>query len=259
MKIGVFDSGVGGITVLAELVRRFPAADFVYLGDTANVPYGPKSSTQIERLSRDCAQQLKRKQVDAVVVACNTASSLALPAIREEMGKTPVFGVVRPGAQAVVEALQGQSKPVLVLATHATVRSQAYGKILRDLVTAGVTEQACPLLVPMIEEGWLDHPILHQTLREYLGPHGKNAGVALLGCTHYPWIQPAIEKALPGWKVINSAQSVADTLEREGLIPRDSSRRGQIEWLFTDPYAVPAFAQRWIQALGQSPQERLLK
>jgi glutamate racemase len=249
MKIGVFDSGVGGITVLSELRRRFPGLEYVYLGDTAHVPYGPKSPAQIERLSRDCARVLRGKGVEALVVACNTASSLALPAIREEMGAVPVFGVVQPGAQAALDAWSDGS-PVLVLATRATVNSQAYGQSIRGgNASVTVIEQACPLLVPMIEEGWIDHPILHQTIREYVESHARahSAGVALLGCTHYPWIQDAIQKALPGWKVINSAQAIAELLGKQGVVDRADRGRGKVEWIFTDPAAVPAFAKKWVQ------------
>jgi len=280
MKIGVFDSGIGGLTVLAELRKRFPEAAYVYLGDTANVPYGTKSPAQIERLARDGARWMRELAVDALVVACNTASSLALEAIREEMGEVPVFGVVGPGVQAVLEALAPAGPeggvvaselitPILVLATTATVRSEAYGRTLREALTPDaigtlplpIIEQACPLLVPMIEEGWIDHPILHQTLREYVGGHTANysGGIVLLGCTHYPWIQAAVQKALPGWRVINSAQSVADALSRSdwGLGKGNGKSEGKgpadapgVEWIFTDPQAVPAFARRWMEDLS---------
>jgi glutamate racemase len=272
MRIGVFDSGVGGITVLAELRGRFPDAEYVYLGDTANLPYGTKSAAQIERLSRDCARHLKGLGVEALVVACNTASAHALDAIREEMSGIPVLGVVKPGVEAVLKALpeagddlDAITAPILVLATTATVRSQAYGRTIRNLLHADLSgrlplpiiEQACPLLVPMIEEGWIDHPILEQTLREYVGMHVRTygAGVALLGCTHYPWIQAAVERALPGWKVVNSAESVADSLEREGIVHAPlkcaPSPPSKIQWIFTDPLAVPAFARKWMEALSE--------
>jgi glutamate racemase len=271
MRVGVFDSGVGGLTVLSELRKRFPDAEYVYLGDTAHLPYGSKSASQIEMLSRECAQKLKAKNIDALVVACNTASSLALPAIREVMGQIPVFGMVESGVQAVLYALppdieadpdhDSMTVTILVLATSATVRSGAYGETLRQALFSDVEgrlplpiiEQACPLLVPMIEEGWLDHPILHQTIQEYVGIHGRSAsgGIVLLGCTHYPWIQAAIEKALPGWKVINSAQAIADLLERQGILgakaPRKSANPSRVEWIFTDRYSIPAFARKWME------------
>lgn len=245
MKIGVFDSGVGGMTVLSELRRAFGAQQFVYLGDTAHVPYGTKSPAQVIQLSVDCASLLKSKGVDAVVVACNTASSLALPEIQKTCGSSVrVIGMVEPGVKAAASAHQKMGvprAPILVLATRATVKSGAYGSRLRALGLT-VIEQACPLLVPMIEEGWTDHAVLHQTIAEYVKPHQEahSVGVALLGCTHYPWIQDAFEKALPGWTAVNSASAVAEHLKAEGgLAP--TSGPGQVEWIFTDPDAIPAF------------------
>lgn len=268
MRIGVFDSGIGGITVLSELKRRMPEATYIYLGDTAHVPYGTKSPAQIERLSSDCALMLQAKKIDALVVACNTASSLALDAIRKVMGPVPVLGVVEPGVTAALSALNkailslrlSREAPVLVLATRATVQSRAYGINLRKVLKTSVIEQACPLLVPMIEEGWTDHPILHQTIAEYVTTHVKNQkpGIALLGCTHYPWIQQAFEKALPGWTVVNSAQAVANALESDfnsgklGPKPNNGQRskkseKTEVEWIFTDPQAVPGFARKLIE------------
>lgn len=278
MKLGVFDSGVGGITVLRELRKAFPGIDYVYLGDTAHVPYGTKSAAQIERFSVDCARTLKDRGIEALVVACNTASSLVLPAIRVAIAPIPVLGVVEPGVGATVAAVRSMSlapvsasegaeiedtseaPPVLVLATRATVNSHAYGKALSALLPSSeIIEQACPLLVPMIEEGWTDHPILHQTIQEYVGPHlrvlGDRAGVALLGCTHYPWIQAAFERALPGWTVVNSASAVTAGVAEAfaGVMPAvtaigaaGSNATATIEWIFTDPLSVPAFARAFM-------------
>lgn len=254
MRVGVFDSGIGGITVLHELRRAIPDADFVYLGDTAHVPYGTKSPTQIERLSGDCARTLRARGVDAVVVACNTASSWALDAVRDVMGRVPVLGVVEPGVLSAIRALEGVPRPatMLVLATRATVRSGYYGRLLRRALegkSVSVIEQACPLLVPMIEEGWVDHPILKQTVAEYVSAyaHIGKSGVALLGCTHYPWIHRAFEEALPGWKVVNSAHAVAEALSASDGGPRARAKPGKVEWIFTDPEAVPKFALHLIQ------------
>lgn len=264
MKIGVFDSGVGGITVLSELKKQLPpSVRFVYLGDTAHVPYGPKSSAQIQKLSVDAVEILKSKGIKALVVACNTAASHAMPAIRKAMDPIPVFGVVEPGIEAALAGLKNlqAGRPLLVFATRATVRSQAYRKALHALQkkerkkasVIPIFEQACPLLVPMIEEGWLDHPILHQTIAEYVKPYArKKPGVALLGCTHYPWIHSAFEKALPGWTVVNSAHAVAQYLKRSDWFKERSKKvkplKGEpVEWIFTDPEVVPEFARKWIQ------------
>lgn len=255
MKIGVFDSGIGGITVLTELRARFPFEEYVYFGDTAHVPYGTKSPAQIRMLSADCCRVLKSKNIELLIVACNTASSLALPYIKEVMGAVPVFGMVAPGVEAVMDKIS--TKPpktsILILATRATVRSGAYAKALLARLgeNAGeIQEQECPLLVPMIEEGWTDHPILHQTIEEYVRPYKGLKGVALLGCTHYPWIHAAFERALPGWVVINSAQAVTRLLASEKISDTFESLSGKkleaskpIEWIFTDPDVVPAFVR----------------
>ncbi len=254
MKIGVFDSGVGGLTVLAELRKALPEASFVYFGDTANVPYGTKSAEKIESLCRSAAQRISKMGIDALVVACNTASSLALGAIQEELGALPVFGVVEPGVGA---ALQIQVEgPILVLATRATVRSHAYlyrfqermKELGRD--SPALLELACPLLVPLIEEGWIDHSVLHLTLNEYLGAYAArfSSGIAVLGCTHFPWIQAAVEKALPGWVVVNSAQTVAQEVSLKLVSAHlPDERSGEVEWFFSDAPAVPDFARQWIE------------
>lgn len=291
MKIGVFDSGVGGITVLNEIYRcltrpgktlqALRKVEFVYLGDTAHVPYGPKSPSQIESLSVDCARILKNKGVDLLVVACNTASSWALPAIQKVMGKVPVMGVVEAGVKAATDIWLEESRregeprdvPILVLATRATVSSGTYRRLIGERFEAldefpippQVLEQACPLLVPMIEEGWVDHPILKATLQEYVKPHlaRHKSGIALLGCTHYPWLQKEFELALPGFKVINSAQAIAEQLEgvlrelvvqkrRNKAAPKKSLQHKKVEWLFTDPNAIPTFAKETIAQLAAS-------
>lgn len=280
-KIGIFDSGIGGMTVLAELRKSFgDEVQYVYLGDTAHVPYGTKSPAQIERFSVQCAEILKAKNVDLMVVACNTASSWALPAIRRVMEDVPVIGVVEPGANAALQAFSDLDfqGAILVLATRATVQSGAYGKAinrslglisgplgesrnadgsLRIQTKVQVHEQACPLLVPMIEEGWIDHQVLYDTIAEYVAPYRQqhSGGVALLGCTHYPWIHSAFVRALPGWTVVNSASSVARSLGESFLLQQMRSQAGlgsrkmpEVEWIFTDPESVPLFARQWIDA-----------
>ncbi len=253
MKIGVFDSGVGGLTVLDALLSEFPAADFVYLGDTANVPYGTKSPALIEKLCAQGAETLRGEGVEFVVVACNTASSWALPAMQKVLGEVPVLGVVDPGAQAAVDALtrMGSNAEVCVFATRATVSSGIYGRTIRMLAPqTQVTEKACPLLVPLIEEGWVNHPILHATLNEYLASVSKDApGVALLGCTHYPWIAEAFAQALPGWSIVDSAHTVARAARSHSVLwvePRTPRADRKVKWIFTDPDVVPAFARQWM-------------
>jgi len=203
--IGIFDSGFGGLTVLRALLALIPHADYVYLGDTARLPYGSKSRETIARYAVDSLRFLEAQGAELFVVACNTASALALDALHAE-AKVPVIGVIEPGAAAAAqnssaprEALQ---KDVLVLATEATVQSHAYA---RACAAHGLRafEKACPLLVPLVEEGWVDHPVTEEVARIYLAEAFAQAreqniapATVLLGCTHYPLIQPLLARVL---------------------------------------------------------------
>ena len=192
--IGVFDSGFGGLTVLRELLPRVPGAHYLYLGDTARLPYGSKSQVTIARYAVESARFLVERGAQHLVIACNTASALALDEIREGVD-VPVTGVIEP---AVHEAQHRHPKAdVLVLATSATVQSHAYRT---HCAAHGLraTEKACPLLVPLVEEGWVDHPVTHDVLRIYLHEALATCSpeAVLLGCTHYPLIAPAIESVL---------------------------------------------------------------
>lgn len=248
MKIGVFDSGIGGMTVLKELIQAFPDAQYVYYGDTANVPYGTKSSEKIRELCREAAKSLKNRGVDFLVIACNTASALALNIFKNEL-PMPVFGVVEPGVEAVVDSFNrleySQNRRVLILGTKATVHSGIYSREVRKhIIFNEISEQACPLAVPMIEEGWSKHPILLDTLNEYVKNYKNDSipGVALLACTHYPWAQSVFEKALPGWKIVNSAKAVAEYIKNQNLTSAENKSGFEIEWIFTDPKAVTEIA-----------------
>lgn len=218
--IGVFDSGFGGLTVLRALIHRFPRARFVFLGDTARLPYGSKSRRTIARYAAQSAQFLTREQgAEFLVIACNTASALALDAIRESV-TVPVLGVIEPGA-AVARATS-RSGDVLVIATDATVHSHAYAAACETRGLRAI-EKACPLLVPLVEEGWTNHPVTAQVLRIYLdellaqaAAEGLKPDALVLGCTHYPLLRPLIEQTIAqsagaGIRVIDSAESTADT------------------------------------------------
>lgn len=248
MKIGVFDSGIGGMTVLKELIKTFPNEQFIYVGDTANVPYGTKSSEKIRNLCREITATLKNRQIELLVVACNTASSLALNIFRNEL-PIPVVGVVEPGVDAVVESFHQlpyePERRILILGTRATVTSQVYSREIRKHIQFNeISEQACPLVVPMIEEGWIENPILLNTVKEYVGKFGKDKvpGVALLACTHYPWAQAVFEEALPGWTIVNSAKVVTRFIRDQNLVSESAKQSFSIEWLFTDPKAVTEVA-----------------
>jgi glutamate racemase len=212
--IGVFDSGFGGLTVLRALIERLPRARFAFLGDTARLPYGSKSRRTIARYAAQSAQFLVREQgAEFLVIACNTASALALDAIQQAV-PVPVLGVIEPGAAAARAA--SRTGDVLVVATEATVRSHAYAAACGTHGLRAI-EKACPLLVPLVEEGWIDHPVTVEVIDIYLNElraeaaaHNMNPDTLVLGCTHYPLLRRLFEGAVrPGAKVIDSAESVA--------------------------------------------------
>jgi glutamate racemase len=214
--IGVFDSGFGGLTVLRALLDRFPQARFAFLGDTARLPYGSKSRRTIARYAAQSAQFLVREQgAEFLVIACNTASALALDAIQDAV-PVPVLGVIEPGASAARAA--SKTGDVLVIATDATVHSHAYLAACQAQGLRAI-EKACPLLVPLVEEGWINHPVTAEVIRIYLDElnaeakaAGLNPDTLVLGCTHYPLLRALIEAAVPqGVRVIDSAESTAET------------------------------------------------
>jgi len=208
--IGVFDSGIGGLTVAAAIRRHLPNEKILYIGDTARVPYGGKSREIIERYSIEIAQQLLDRGAKAIVIACNTASALAAPRLHELFPEVPVQGVVQPGARAAVAATR--SRCIGVMGTQATVASGAYEKAIAAIAPdASVFSVACPLLVPLIEEGRFDDPVTDQIISCYLMPLlANNVDTLVLGCTHYPFIAPAIARFLgPDIALVDSAQNSA--------------------------------------------------
>lgn len=217
--IGVFDSGFGGLTVLAALISELPHARFAFIGDTARLPYGSKSRRTIARYAVESAQFLVREQgAEFLVIACNTASALALDAIQDAV-PVPVLGVIEPGAEAARAA--SKTGDVLVIATDATVQSHAY-KAACAAQNLRALEKACPLLVPLVEEGWTSHQVTDEVIRIYINElttqattDGLNPDALVLGCTHYPLLRPLIERAVPaGMNVIDSAESTAEAAAR---------------------------------------------
>jgi glutamate racemase len=219
--IGIFDSGIGGLTVLRALRHRLPHESFVYLGDTARLPYGTKTPETIQRYARQAAALLLSQNVKAIVIACNTASAAALDDLRGL--PVPVIGVVEPGAAAACSA--SRSGRIAVLSTEATARSRAYEAAIRAVnPSAIVTPIPCPLLVSFAEEGWTDGPVPEAVVRRYLEPHLHRADSAdcfVLGCTHFPLLKHAIQNVVGPWPLIDSgAAAAADTeatLERRTL------------------------------------------
>lgn len=230
--IGLFDSGVGGLTVLDAVARRLPSENLLYLGDTARLPYGTKSPETVRRYARRAVSLLLSRGVKALVVACNTASALALDAIVEEAGKVPVVGVVEPGARAALRTARGLAgpgaeAPIAVLATEATVASDAYGRAIRSLDPfRTVMNVACPLFVPLAEEGWTGNEVARAAAALYLAPVVEaGARIVVLGCTHYPLLSATIAASLPeGTLLVDSAASTA--AEVEALLGGHSRREG---------------------------------
>lgn len=216
--IGVFDSGVGGLTVLRELRLQVPDEDLVYLGDTARVPYGTKSAPTVRRYAVEAARFLLEQQVKLIVVACNTASAVALEALAENF-QVPIVGVIMPGARRALEVTR--SGRIGVIGTEGTIRSQAYEReILNGRPGVSVFTAACPLFVPLAEEGWADHKIACMAAEEYLRPLLEhNIDTLVLGCTHYPLLKKTLQNvAGDGVTLIDSAEETAKTVA--GLLQR---------------------------------------
>jgi glutamate racemase len=226
LPIGIFDSGVGGLTVYRALHERLPNERFVYLGDTARVPYGTKSLATVERYAVENSRFLAAHGVKLLVVACNTASALALPAIRRAI-RVPVIGVIEPGSRAAVEIAQGGN--IGVIATEATVQSHAYAKAIASMGgAANVIERACPLFVPLAEEGWANSDVARNVASDYLsGLNESTLSVLVLGCTHYPILRDIISETVGREvKLIDSgaatARDVESLLESSDLTHEDA-------------------------------------
>ncbi|HEY5088101.1 MAG TPA: glutamate racemase [Gemmatimonadaceae bacterium] len=236
--IGVFDSGIGGLTVVREIMRQLPEEDIIYFGDTARVPYGPKSPETVTRYAHEITSFLRDQGVKNVVVACNTATAHAVDSLREHFD-LPITGVIEPGARAAVRA--SSARRVGVVGTLGTVSSGAYERAIHALdESMHVTARACPLFVPFVEEGWLDHPALGLVAQDYLTPL-RNIGIdaVVLGCTHYPLIKGVIARTLgPDIRLIDSAEEtageVARLLAERGLRRPPRSERPQLRFIASD-------------------------
>jgi glutamate racemase len=251
--IGVFDSGVGGLTVLQALRERLPDEDFLYLGDTARLPYGTKTASTVRRYALKAANHLAEGNIKLLVVACNTATSFALEALAES-SPVPVVGVVLPGVMA---ALATGAKRVGVIGTEGTIRSGAYQTALSRLrPRIEVAATPCPLLVPLAEEGWGDHPVTDQIARHYLqGLLDWGTETIILGCTHYPMLTPSLQRVVgPRIQLVDSARSVADSVltDHAELIDTTSGRQGSVHIRLTD--ASDRFLRIAESILGGEPE-----
>ncbi len=233
--IGIFDSGVGGLTVCKEIIRQLPGENLIYLGDTARVPYGTKSAQTVERYALEAAGFLVEQGVKLLVVACNTASAVALPALRERY-QLPVIGVIEPGARRAVHSL---NRRIGVIGTEGTINSGRYEEAIRTLLPdAEVFSAACPLFVPLAEEGWADHEVARLASLEYLQPLiAAQIDTLVLGCTHYPLLRNTLQQVLgPSVLLVDSAEEtarcVAELFRAQGL--ERPEHGGQRDFYVTD-------------------------
>jgi glutamate racemase len=252
--IGVFDSGIGGLTVLRELLQRLPKESFVYFGDTARVPYGTKSADTVLRFSRENVRLLLGRGVKMVVVACNTASAEAVPQIGEEFD-VPVVGVIDPGVRAAVRATK--NRRIGVIGTAGTIRSEAYqGGIKRLLPDAEVFSKSCPLFVPLAEEGWVDHDVTRAVAREYLHDHHEiGIDTLVLGCTHYPLLKGVLGHVMgDGVTLVDSAVETAREVDvllgNMGLHRRTGEGGGDFHVVLSD--TSPTFEEVAERFLGRA-------
>jgi len=235
--VGVFDSGVGGLTVVNQLIKSLPQEDIIYFGDTAHLPYGSKSKEAVMRFSLDIANFLQAQRVKIIVVACNTASSFALSSLREKI-EIPVIGVIEPGAQAAVDATRNFK--IGIIGTEGTIKSRAFEEALKKIdKNVKVFSRACPLFVPLVEEGWLDEPETSQIAEKYLSPM-KDEGIdtLILGCTHYPLLKELLSRIM-GQEIslIDTAEATAKAVEKklgEKNLLRKGSRKAVYKFFVSD-------------------------
>ena len=256
--IGVFDSGVGGLTVLRALVTALPDESWIYLGDTARLPYGTKSATTVQRYALRAAEVLVERGIKALVVACNTASAAALPALRERFAHLPVIGVVEPGAAAAVAA--SRTGRIAVIATESTVAGGAYVRAIAALQPdAQVQSLACQVFVALAEEGWIEGEAVlaaaHRYLDGWFATEAAHPDVLLLGCTHFPVLAPVLSQVLgPGVSVVDASAAVAQALRRalaeRGLLALSGHQGSEPLLLATD--GVARFARVGANFLGHA-------
>jgi glutamate racemase len=227
--IGIFDSGVGGLTVFRALKRSLPNESLIYLGDTGRVPYGTRSVETVQRYALEDAAFILSKNVKTIVIACNTASALAASYLREKIS-VPIIGVIRPGARRAIE--MSRNGYIGVIATEATIASGAYERMMLSMRDGlEIISRACPLFVPLAEEGWVNHPVTRQVAEEYLADlRASHVDTLVLGCTHYPILRPLIDQVMGDHiSYVDSGEAVADEvarlLEEQDLLRRGTSER----------------------------------
>lgn len=257
----MFDSGVGGLTVLRALVERIPEADYLYFGDSARLPYGSKSAATVAHYAVGAAHYLQDHGAELLVIACNTATALALDQIKAA-SRVGVIGVVEPGAQAA--ACASRNRKVVVIGTEATVSSHAYRRAL-EAAGIAVREKACPLFVPLVEEGWVEHAVTEQVARIYLSEafaeDFRQSDVLVLGCTHYPLIKPLLRRVAPEHvTIVDSAESTAHAVAEQLRVepienPGSPERRSQPQLKFFATDSAEKFRKMGTRFLGHAVED----
>ena len=236
MSIGVFDSGIGGLTVLKEIRKVLPNEKIFYFGDTARVPYGEKTKELITRYSKEIVEFLLDKEVSAIVVACNTATALALEELKKTF-KIPIIGVIKAGAKTAINTTK--SGNIGVIGTKATVNSKRYEEEIKKLSeNVKVIAKACPLFVPAVEEGILDGKLVNQIIKTYLDDFEKEIDTLILGCTHYPLLKSAIGEIYTNLNIVDPARETAldlkEILEEKNLLKNDATKNREVKYYVTD-------------------------
>ena len=234
--IGIFDSGVGGLTVAKEIFKRLPSCQIIYFGDTARLPYGTKGADFVKRYSLKITEWLLSKNAKVIVIACNTSSAWASDMLKKKFKNIPIFEMITPAVREALEATK--NRKIGIIGTPGTIKSKAYQKKFDSSVK--IYAVSCPLFVPLVEEGWVDNEIAEQIIKKYLDPlKEKGIDTLILGCTHYPLLESAIEKTIDsGIKIINPAKSLAKELEKYlNQNPKLLKRKGAHQFFFSDePY-----------------------
>ena len=260
--IGVFDSGVGGLTNVRALMERLPNESIVYFGDTARVPYGVKSRDTIEAFTAQIVEFLMQNEVKALVIACNTIAAVAGHTVRRLAGNMPVLDVISAGAEAALAT--SRNHHIGIIATSTTVNANAYARAIHaHNPQARVQSQACPLLVPLVEEGWLDHEVTRLTVREYLKPLlAEDLDTLVLGCTHYPLLKPLLKQEAPNLQLVDSALTTAEAtaraLEAAGLLHTGSAPADYRFYVSDIPLRFQTIGERFLgRSLEQIEMMRL--
>ncbi|MDO5073853.1 MAG: glutamate racemase [Neisseria animaloris] len=254
--IGVFDSGVGGLTNVRALMERLPMENIVYFGDTARVPYGVKSRATIETFTSQIVDFMLQNDVKALIIACNTIAAVAGHKVRTIAGNMPVLDVITAGAEAALQTTRNGH--IGIIATSTTVNSNAYARAIHSRnPNARVQSQACPLLVPLVEEGWLDHEVTRLTAREYLKPLlADDIDTLVLGCTHYPLLKPLFREEAPGVALVDSAittaEATANALAEADLLNTDNASADYRFYVSDIPLRFRTIGERF---LGRSMEQ----